>query len=396
MKNILFYITICIILMISFNTVIAQDNKLIVYTSVFLDDQKTEDVKILLKSGDVLINTFLANNERKIELELEYQNNYNLYFEKDGYITKSVNIDTQLPEGSQTTESEALDFELELYKFYDQVDLSVFDDPVAKISYYNEISSFDYNYEYSMAIKDQIEKVRKELYNRRRDFLKEEKTKRKNLAIRSVKEKESNKEQFENKKLTKSIKPRENQTILNVKAKQYYVSCEVATEAEKTIKKELVKLVQIDAEEKLKLKEQEKRRLTELTKAKLKQEETKELKIKKEITKVRDITTNEEPIKVDNIHFEFNKYTLSKESLSELDKLVEYLKENNSLKLEISGHTCNIGSEEINKIFSRERAKFVYNYLPGDFRASLKLQRILVILPVFLMQQKLLIMTKKR
>ena len=50
-------------------------------------------------------------------------------------------------------------------------------------------------------------------------------------------------------------------------------------------------------------------------------------------------------------------------SLIELDKLLQILNENPSLKVEISGHTDNIGKAEDNNKLSTNRAKSVVDYL---------------------------------
>jgi outer membrane protein OmpA-like peptidoglycan-associated protein/tetratricopeptide (TPR) repeat protein len=64
-----------------------------------------------------------------------------------------------------------------------------------------------------------------------------------------------------------------------------------------------------------------------------------------------------------NIFFDLNKYELKPESRSELDKLVQLLNENPGLKIEISGHTDNIGQPATNLTLSNNRAKAVVTYL---------------------------------
>ncbi|MDL2262528.1 OmpA family protein [Bacteroidales bacterium OttesenSCG-928-I21] len=64
-----------------------------------------------------------------------------------------------------------------------------------------------------------------------------------------------------------------------------------------------------------------------------------------------------------NIFFEFASYELLPESQVELNKIVEYMTLNSKMKIEIGGHTDNVGSKEYNKNLSENRAKSVYNYL---------------------------------
>jgi len=64
-----------------------------------------------------------------------------------------------------------------------------------------------------------------------------------------------------------------------------------------------------------------------------------------------------------NIIFEVNKSNLLPQSFIELDRLVAYLKSNITLKIDIIGHTDNMGNEVQNKKLSTERAKAVAAYL---------------------------------
>lgn len=64
-----------------------------------------------------------------------------------------------------------------------------------------------------------------------------------------------------------------------------------------------------------------------------------------------------------NIFFDFNKSTLRPESNVELENLINLLKENPNMKIEISGHTDNVGSAQYNKKLSESRAKSVVDYL---------------------------------
>lgn len=66
---------------------------------------------------------------------------------------------------------------------------------------------------------------------------------------------------------------------------------------------------------------------------------------------------------LNRIFFEFNSADLITTSFSELDELSEILILKPSLRIEIRGHTDNIGSDSYNKTLSIKRAASVYNYL---------------------------------
>ena len=64
-----------------------------------------------------------------------------------------------------------------------------------------------------------------------------------------------------------------------------------------------------------------------------------------------------------NIFFETNKYVLLPESKTELNKLVDLLKKNPGIKMEIGGHTDNVGNDADNLKLSENRSKSVVQYL---------------------------------
>ncbi len=67
--------------------------------------------------------------------------------------------------------------------------------------------------------------------------------------------------------------------------------------------------------------------------------------------------------RLNQIYFEFNSSELLTISNIQLDSLYNILSEKPSLRIEIRGHTDNIGSEGYNKKLSVDRAASVYNYL---------------------------------
>jgi outer membrane protein OmpA-like peptidoglycan-associated protein len=69
---------------------------------------------------------------------------------------------------------------------------------------------------------------------------------------------------------------------------------------------------------------------------------------------------------LENIFFEFNKTDLLPESFSELNKIVQFMLEEDIKLIEISGHTDNEGSDAYNLKLSDGRAASVVQYLASQ------------------------------
>ena len=68
-------------------------------------------------------------------------------------------------------------------------------------------------------------------------------------------------------------------------------------------------------------------------------------------------------ITMNNLFFETKKFTLRNESYLELNRIIKFLEQNPTVKIEISGHTDDVGTDENNLILSEKRALEVYMYL---------------------------------
>jgi outer membrane protein OmpA-like peptidoglycan-associated protein len=64
-----------------------------------------------------------------------------------------------------------------------------------------------------------------------------------------------------------------------------------------------------------------------------------------------------------NLFFDTDKYELEEKSRTELQKIIRFLNDNPAIRVEISGHTDNVGSDEYNRQLSEKRANAVYQYL---------------------------------
>ena len=70
-----------------------------------------------------------------------------------------------------------------------------------------------------------------------------------------------------------------------------------------------------------------------------------------------------EIVRMNNIFFDFGKATLKPESFPELDRVVDFLKKNPSIEIELGGHTDNVGGDAANLQLSQDRTNSVMAYL---------------------------------
>ncbi|HRJ29716.1 MAG TPA: OmpA family protein [Cyclobacteriaceae bacterium] len=68
-------------------------------------------------------------------------------------------------------------------------------------------------------------------------------------------------------------------------------------------------------------------------------------------------------VRLKNIYFDFDKTTLKKESFVELNKVVDFLKQNHTVEIQIEGHTDSKGSDEYNLNLSQGRSQSVVDYI---------------------------------
>lgn len=68
-------------------------------------------------------------------------------------------------------------------------------------------------------------------------------------------------------------------------------------------------------------------------------------------------------VRLNNIFFDFDKYSLKEASFPELNRVIDLMKKNPEMKILVEGHTDNIGTQTYNQGLSERRAKSVVDYL---------------------------------
>jgi hypothetical protein len=125
--------------------------------------------------------------EAKFSLSLKLNCDYIISFNKPGYVTKKIQVNTTIAADRAKQGIYPFPFDVYLFKQYDGVNIIVFNQPVGKIAYNKDMDEFDYDTDYTKQVQSLIKEA-------------EEQSKEKALA-EQAKAKELEKEQVKLKKI---------------------------------------------------------------------------------------------------------------------------------------------------------------------------------------------------
>ena len=78
----------------------------------------------------------------------------------------------------------------------------------------------------------------------------------------------------------------------------------------------------------------------------------------------------------EDVHFDFDRYSLRPEATRALDEAIKAMQENPELRIQVEGHTCNIGTAEYNLALGERRAHAVRDYLSSRGVSTDRLQTV--------------------
>ncbi|HSR09921.1 MAG TPA: OmpA family protein, partial [Thermodesulfobacteriota bacterium] len=76
------------------------------------------------------------------------------------------------------------------------------------------------------------------------------------------------------------------------------------------------------------------------------------------------------------LQFAFDDYSLSARSKENLEKVAAWMKQANNAKIQVEGHTCDIGTNEYNLALGERRANSAKTYLEGLGVSSARISTI--------------------
>lgn len=152
MKNLLILLGI----LLSSPFVVAQH--LAIDGNVAIADNSPEGTRVVVTKNGNKLDEQVLNKKGHFDLKLAFDADYKISFEKTGYITKIVSINTEVPEESieNNPDFPPVKLIINLLPSVEKIDLSIFDQPIAILTYQAELDDFTFDKSYSDKIKDRI------------------------------------------------------------------------------------------------------------------------------------------------------------------------------------------------------------------------------------------------
>ncbi|MDE7375001.1 MAG: hypothetical protein K2M86_06740, partial [Odoribacter sp.] len=133
--------------------------------SVIVNGSSSEGAKIILHKNGKKQEEILINRRGRFDLKLALGADYKMTFSKEGYIPKIVDINTDVPEESIETNPDFPPVKLiiNLFPYMENVDLSIFEQPIAILTYNPELDDFAFDREYAEKIKGRVGQTEQKL-----------------------------------------------------------------------------------------------------------------------------------------------------------------------------------------------------------------------------------------
>lgn len=136
--------------------------------NITVENTSPEGTRIVIYKNNVKLTQQDISKKGRFEFKLALDADYKIIFEKSGYITKNISVNTEVP--GEIVESNPnfppIKLTINLLPKIEQVDLSIFEQPVAILAYNYELDDFTFDKEYSDKIKDRIAQTEKEVRQR--------------------------------------------------------------------------------------------------------------------------------------------------------------------------------------------------------------------------------------
>jgi hypothetical protein len=117
---------------------------------------------ITIYYGDIPYSEIWTNKKGKCSFKLPPDKNFKIEISKNGFVTKSIAVNTKIPPEKRDTYT--FNFDVDLFEVVKGLDVSVLNNPIAKVSYHLGDENFGYDVAYTSKINADLKKMYKNYY----------------------------------------------------------------------------------------------------------------------------------------------------------------------------------------------------------------------------------------
>lgn len=132
---------------------------------VTIENDSPEGARITIYKNNIELTQQDISKKGRFDFKLALDADYKIAFEKNGYVTKNISVNTEVP--GEIVESNPnfppIKLTINLLPRVEQADLSIFEQPVAILAYNYELDDFTFDKEYADKIKDRIAQAEKNI-----------------------------------------------------------------------------------------------------------------------------------------------------------------------------------------------------------------------------------------
>lgn len=120
----------------------------------------SESIVQVLQDGK-LLTSFKTDQNGSYNVYLPLGSDYLISISKNDYVQKYFSVSTKgIPQDQAGVKLPAIRADVDLFKYYEGVDYSMFDEPISKFYYSSKKGNFDYDKDYLKAKKEEMKKVK--------------------------------------------------------------------------------------------------------------------------------------------------------------------------------------------------------------------------------------------
>jgi hypothetical protein len=154
-------IAFMVILLFCFATSFSQDVTVDFEGRVSNDNATLSESIVQVLQDGKLLTSFKTDQNGSYNVYLPLGSDYLISISKNDYVQKYFSVSTKgIPQDQAGVKLPAIRADVDLFKYYEGVDYSMFDEPISKFYYSSKKGNFEYDKEYLKAKKEEMKKVK--------------------------------------------------------------------------------------------------------------------------------------------------------------------------------------------------------------------------------------------